>query len=117
VYNTLSMRSKKPPCPGIREPLSFTLASRLNLDWIRSPMVAVVIITIANKGKIHFGKSVVKNISTSPIAKQTSPPPQKPSHVFFGEIEGKSTFLPQFLPKRYAKLLFVQISKNIKSVK
>ena len=34
---TLSKRSKKPPCPGIKLLLSFIPACRLNIDSIKSP--------------------------------------------------------------------------------
>ena len=43
-------------------------------------------------------------------------PPINPSHVLFGEIEGKNSFFPKRLPKIYAKELLVQINVYIKSV-
>ena len=57
---TLSILSKKPPCPGISDPLSLIFTLLLNFDWIKSPIVASIGNIIPKEMKIHNSKFVCK---------------------------------------------------------
>ena len=35
---------------------------------------------------------------------EAAPPPMVPSHVFFGEMRGKSFVLPRLTPTKYARV-------------
>ena len=70
---------------------------------MRSPRVAVTTINNASKGKTHFSIPVLKNRNTILTTKQLSAPPQNPSQVFLGEMEGKSKVFPQTFSEQISK--------------
>ena len=54
AINKESKRSKNPPCPGIKLPLSFTLAIRFNLLSSKSPKVPAIADIHAITGKMKL---------------------------------------------------------------
>ena len=87
----LSSKSRMPPMPGNSLPESFTPASRLNSDSIRSPMTAVSSTKPENDGvqKIHAGHLPPKKCTNARLAPvETTIAPAKPSHVLPGLMRG-----------------------------
>ena len=105
--------SRKPPWPGIRLPLSFTLAIRFNLDSSRSPNVPAIVaikeINMASWIKRIPVKVLIKEI----IITLKMIPPRVPSQVFFGEVFESCVF-PNKEPTTYAIVSLIQIEKTIK---
>src|SRR5688500_1882593 len=85
-----SNRSRKPPCPGIICPLSFTLAILFNLLSSKSPAVPITVAIIVNPTQnqnLVVGMIYIMLTLTTTIASKA--PPAVPSQVFFGEIDEK----------------------------
>ena len=94
-----SKRSRKPPCPGISVPESFTAAERFHIDSARSPMTPAIesmtpAIMACRSG--NFGKNV-KWMTTAAMIDALMPP-TSPSMVFFGLMRGESLCFPNCLP-------------------
>jgi len=83
----LSNLSSTPPCSQNNLPESFTFASRLKLDSMKSPICPKVPIIKPSSNNIEIGKSIF-NASPSnqndkiPLIKPAMPP----SQLFFGLI-------------------------------
>ena len=87
-----SKRSRKPPCPGIKLPLSFMLAMRFNLLSSRSPNVPNTAQIAAMQNQCCQLIIFADGIKCPAIAitiMQSNAPPIVPSHVFLGEIDEK----------------------------
>ena len=74
--------SKKPPCPGMMDPLSFTSAMRFNLLSKRSPAVPKIAQIELMISASFTGSHLVKCANKEIVARQSMTPPIVPSHVF-----------------------------------
>lgn len=105
-----STLSRKPPCPGIEFPESFTPYTRLINDSAMSlyiatiertkPSASRVIAFPGNPKKCPQKKVKIRDATTCPIP---------PSIVFPGLTNGASFLLPKFLPVKYAAVSPIQI--------
>src|SRR5262245_52990867 len=104
-----SMRSRTPPCPGRRLPLSFTPAWRFIRDSNRSPMIPTTARpsrTAASHceaaGALATQLSDPSAFHASAYTATATRAPATPSHVLPGLIDGASFRLPKRLPTKYA---------------
>ena len=95
----LSIRSKIPPCPGIRLLKSLISTFRLNIDATRSPMTENVMMIA-----IVFTESDVSQNFWMRIPTQNADmiPPKRPAKVLFGLIFGHILGPPMIFPVMYA---------------
>ena len=99
VYNSESNLSKIPPCPGITEDESFTPASLLKRDSIKSPIcpnspiIIPIAIAVPNDKKL----SIIILAKTMVITAKTNPKPA-PSQVLFGLTLANSLCFPSAVP-------------------
>ena len=102
----LSMESKIPPRPGIKEPESLQFDDRLSTDSTRSPIMEVKPITSPKKIilKIEPAKtSPFHKKHTTPLNTDPAKPPQKPAMLLFGLALIKPLlFFPKSTPKNHA---------------
>mmetsp|Transcript_41262 Transcript_41262/g.127423 ORF Transcript_41262/g.127423 Transcript_41262/m.127423 type:complete len:222 (-) Transcript_41262:492-1157(-) len=117
------MRSKMPPCPGSRPPVSFTRAVRLNSDCSKSPITpsTPAMIPAAKKsagagwrpqsssesaGHAHAMKAAIAPLANTPAI--------APSRDLFGEMRGYSGLVCPFsaLPTISAMASFAQLATS-----
>ena len=106
-----SIRSKIPPWPGKRLPLSLRFICRFIIDSNKSPTTPNIV-TSHKPGKmasVCIPKLIYKIApkSVTPIKA-----PATPSHVLPGLMLGASLCLPKFLPAKYAALSAIQMVAN-----
>src|SRR3954468_13248090 len=85
LNNKLSSKSSIPPIPGKKLPESFTPASRLKMDSMRSPTTAAVLRIIPRQTAwssfISGMREAAKCANTTLASVETTIAPPKPSHV------------------------------------
>src|SRR3990170_531543 len=78
--NGESMRSSTPPVPGSNAPVSFTDASRLSRDSIRSPIMPAIESTTP-KTRAACGDRALDALVRADLAGELVPPPGAPAEV------------------------------------
>jgi len=110
-----SNRSKNPPCPGIKLPLSLISANRLSLLSSRSPQVPKMahIAAIHNQCcQLMDAAAGIKLPAKAITIIHSNAPPIVPSQVFLGDILEKGV-LPMNDPTKYAMVSFIQMENII----
>ena len=100
AINSLSKRSRIPPCPGNIFPESFTPAVRLSKDSHKSPQVENMEVKIPIP--IHWAVESIPGMmwfAKEASMIQNAKPPKNPSHDFFGDMRSNSRCLPNVQPQ------------------
>src|SRR5262249_34677356 len=107
--NRLSIRSRRPPGPGINTPESFTPVCRLIKDSIRSPTIVPIAITRpkppSTSGEIPSSAPTIR-----PTIAGATRPASAPSTDLFGLTAGASRVRPIARPTKNALLSHTQLS-------
>ena len=112
----LSIRSKSPPWPGIRLPVSFTPALRLRKEIHTSPQKPKKLIATPKSSHVWRDACKPSTYAKHTLTKGVSKiPPTQPAIVLFGLTSGSIFCLPKHLPDKYWNTSFssVETTKKI----
>src|SRR5262245_21072051 len=122
-----SMRSRIPPCPGRRFPLSFRPACRFIADSSKSPSTdstvrastsTIIHTGLQGRSRTAVGAAPRKSpIQAAAYTAVAASAPYRPSQVFPGLTFGASLVRPNLRPAKYAALSATQtVPMNARSV-